>query len=397
MPDAEFANLTRLVHARGRLTVAAFMDLALYHPRFGYYARAARRSGRAGDFFTSVDVGSVFGELLALQIVEMAADFPVFDLVEAGAGNGRLAAAIMAALASQASALHARTRLHLVDASPAARAAQPATLGSSAANLVSSSADLPASFSGVLVANELLDALPVHQAVWQSHTVCEVFVTSDGETLRVVEDQPSTPRIAEYVDALRRIDGVTLLDGQRIEVPLAACDWLRTAAARLTRGFLLIIDYGQTAGELFSPARVDGTLTTYHRHIVSGPADRTSDGRPAWLQDAGERDITAHVDFSALQRVAAAAGLQSLGLVDQTYFLMGILEHAVASAGPPGGPGTPGEPRHFEGHTAADARRRLALKTLLLPGGLGSTMKVLVLAKDVGPISLSGLRRGRLT
>ena len=110
------------IRERGPLTVAAFMDLVLYHPQFGYYARAARRSGRAGDFFTSADAGSLFGELLAEQFAEMAHACPPdrpFDLVEAGAGSGRLAADVLRALAQRHPALFARVRLHLIEASAA--------------------------------------------------------------------------------------------------------------------------------------------------------------------------------------------------------------------------------------------------------------------------------------
>src|SRR5258707_10640921 len=145
------------------------MDLALYDPELGYYARAAQRSGRAGDFFTSVDVGPVFGELLAVQILEMArllaprapSPEPRFDLVEAGAGNGRLSADILRAIRRHDAAVYERLRLHLVEISAAARAAQRDALGDVAERLVSSSPDLPDAFEGVLLANELLDAFPV--------------------------------------------------------------------------------------------------------------------------------------------------------------------------------------------------------------------------------------------
>src|SRR6185503_13782025 len=149
------------------MTVAAFMDLALYDSRFGYYARAAKRSGRAGDFFTSVDVGTLFGELLEIQIAEMAAILgnQHYALVEAGAGNGRLSADILRAARSRDPELYTRLSVHLVEASATARAAQQSVLGDVADRLASSGPELPESFTGVLIANELLDALPVHQVV----------------------------------------------------------------------------------------------------------------------------------------------------------------------------------------------------------------------------------------
>src|SRR6266850_19961 len=164
------------------MTVAAFMDLALYDARFGYYARAAQRSGRAGDFFTSVDVGPLFGDLLELQIAEMAEILAVlpFDLVEAGAGNGRLSADILHAARERHPALYDRLRLHLVEVSGEARAAHAATLagleGLADGGRHLSSASLPESFEGALIANELLDALPVHQVVMREDGLREVYV-----------------------------------------------------------------------------------------------------------------------------------------------------------------------------------------------------------------------------
>jgi SAM-dependent MidA family methyltransferase len=177
-------RIADVIGERGPITVAAFMDLALYDPEIGYYARAARRSGRAGDFFTSVDVGPLFGELLEIQIAEMAdlltADpgLPTadFDLVEAAAGNARLSADILQASRRRDSAFYNRIRLHLVETSADARAAGRATLGEVADRLVSSSDSLPPTFTGVLFANELLDALPVHQVVMRPEGLREIYV-----------------------------------------------------------------------------------------------------------------------------------------------------------------------------------------------------------------------------
>jgi len=213
------------------MTVAAFMDLALYDPELGYYARAAQRSGRAGDFFTSVDVGPLFGELLEIQLAEMfgvlqTSDFSLqtFDLVEAGAGNGRLAADILRAARTRDRGIYDSIRLHLVEASAAARAAQTATLEDAAERLASSSPTLPSSFDGVLIANELLDALPAHQVVMREDGLREVYVSSDV-ALRLTEAPPSTPALQAYLDRL----GVTLEPGWRVEINLRAVEWVRDA------------------------------------------------------------------------------------------------------------------------------------------------------------------------
>jgi SAM-dependent MidA family methyltransferase len=355
------------------------MDLALYDPASGYYARAAQRSGRAGDFFTSVDVGPVFGELLEIQLAEMAdivtpampvpPDLPAlpgppaFDLVEAAAGNGRLAADILTAARRRDPAFYDRIRLHLIETSAAARAAQARILGSMHERLAFSSPDLPASFEGVLLANELLDALPVHQVVMRQDGLREVYVDASHGELRTIEGPPSTPGLEAYLDRL----GIALEPGARVEINLRACEWIQTAAKRLTRGFIIIIDYGHEARELYSATHAGGTLTTFARHTMAG-AERPADA-PAWLEDAGDRDITSHVDFTSVRMAAEAAGLTTIGLLDQTYFLIGL---GAANL------------------DVSDLKKRLALKTLLMPGGLGSTHKVLIFGKGVGTPALAG-------
>jgi SAM-dependent MidA family methyltransferase len=322
------------------MTVAAFMELALYHPELGYYARAARRSGRTGDFFTSVDVGPLFGELLETQLEEMAAilnsAFGIqnsFDLVEAGAGNGRLSADILGAARARGSRFYDSIRLHLSEVSPQARAAHTSTLGDHAGRLVWSDSALPGSFEGVLIANELLDALPVHQVVMREGGLREVYVAirsagglsraTDGEALALTEGPVSTPALNEYLEQL----GVELQPGWRIEINLRAVEWIHEAARHLRRGFIMVIDYGHEARELYSPTHAAGTLTAFSRHQSTGPE---APGVPAWLQSPGNQDITSHVDFTSVRAAAEAAGLQTLGFMDQTYFLLGLLPPDIA-------------------------------------------------------------------
>ncbi len=346
------------------------MECALYHPMFGYYARAAKRSGRAGDFFTSVDVGPVFGELLARQVIEMAAlsaparsnEPPSFDLVEAGAGSGRLSADILRAVRQQSPEIYDRLDLHLVEVSAEARSAQAATLGDVAERLRTSSAELPDTFEGVLIANELLDAFPVHQLIMREDGLREVYVVVLRDRLTTVEGPISTPELANYVER----EGITLEPGWRAEINLRAVDWMRNAARRLRRGFMILIDYGHSAAELFSVTHAQGTLTAYSRHTMSG-AEGADSAR--WLERPGEQDLTAHVDFTAVREAAEMEGASVLSFLDQTYFLLGL------------GAGD---------LDTADLKTRLSLKTLLMPGGLGSTLKVLILGKNVGQPPLLG-------
>jgi SAM-dependent MidA family methyltransferase len=405
----ERQSLIDVVRERGLMTVAAFMDLALYDPGFGYYACAPKRSGRAGDFFTSVDVGALFGELLEIQIAEMAdiladvgtdldrpaassptaadvgaeRDRPIawspnmgptprrdqpFDLVEAGAGNGQLSADILRAARTRDPHIYGRLHLHLVERSPGARAVQPAVLGDDVGRLKSAGPEMPEAFEGVVVANELLDALPVHQVVMREEGLREVYVEARGG-LSTREGAISTAALAEY---LERLD-VALEPGWRVEINLHAVQWVRETARRMKRGFVILIDYGHEARELYSVTHAGGTLTTFSRHTGSGA--ESSGDNPPWLDRPGEHDITAHVDFTSVREAAEAEGLITLGFLDQTYFLLGLSDLG------------------SEGATGADVaslKKRLALKTLLMPGGLGSTMKVLILGKGVGTPALRG-------
>jgi len=374
------------------------MDLALYDPEVGYYARATQRSGRAGDFFTSVDVGPLFGELLEVQLAEMseilkkataenaknaeqcflsassANSAVAFDLVEAGAGNGRLSADILRAARRRDRAFYDALRLHFVESSAAARGAQRSTLADVADRLVSSSTDIPDSFEGVLIANELLDALPVHQVVMRDEGLKEIYVVArlfngrDGReaeslALGTIEGPPSTPELQEYLDRLH----VELEPGWRVEINLRAVDWIRDAARRLRRGFIIVIDYGHEARELYSATHSSGTLTTYASHRSMGP--EPSIGVPVWLRNPGEQDLTTHVDFTSVRAAAEADGMTTIALLDQTYFLLGLL------------PGLT---------NPQSAIRNPQYKTLMLPGGLGSTHKVMILGKGVGAPALSG-------
>jgi SAM-dependent MidA family methyltransferase len=355
------------IRAGGPITVAEYVDLALYHSDFGYYAAARQRSGRAGDFFTSVDVGPLFGELLAVQLAEMWRLLGApsrFDLVEAGAGNGRLARDVLDALEREAPACCAATALHLVERSAAARGAQRDTLGSHAGRLASSGDTLPTGITGVIFANELLDALPPHQVVMREGGLREVRVVERGGALVAMEGPVSTPEIARYLERV----GAALSPGCTAEVNLAARDWMEEAAHALHRGFLLVIDYGHEAAELFSPMHAAGTLRTFRRHT-------TTSAERGWLDDPGGSDITSDVDLTGVRLAAEAAGLETLAALDQTYFLMG-LGAAERLA------------RDATGSVAA-LRRRLAATTLLLPGGLGSSHKVLVFGRGVGTPGLA--------
>ena len=366
------------IRTAGPLPFAAYAELALYHPELGYYSRAARRSGRAGDFFTSVDLGPLFGTLLAAQLAEMwrllrSTDGTArFDLVEAAAGNGRLARDVLDAAAADESEFYRAIDLHLVERSRAARDAQAATLGPHAGKVASSGTDIPPAMQGAIFANELLDALPPHVLEMTGDGLREVYVDVDQQGADFVErlGPLSDARLGTHVDDRN----ITLEPGWRAEIVPSAADWVRQAVGRLERGFLLLIDYGHEARELYSATHAAGTLATYRRQRVEDAGDGMP---PPWLAAPGECDITAHVDLTLVRDAAEEAGASTLGVLDQTYFLLGL--GAAERVG-----GDPGE------DDVAALRRRLALKSLLVPGGLGSTHKVLIFGKQVGTPALAG-------
>ena len=222
---------------------------------------------------------------------------------------------------------------------------------------------MPDTVDGVIYANELLDALPTHAVAMSDAGLREVFVDLVDDQFVERLEEPSTPRISEYLARA----GAEMRTGWRAEVNLRAEDWTKGAAAALRRGFMVLIDYGHGERELYDGSHATGTLTSYKQH--SQLAD--------FLQEPGETDITAHVDLSAVTRVAETSGLDVLGRLDQTYFLLGLGVTDIE---------------------ALSLQHRLSLKTLLLPGGLGSTHKVLIFGKAVGTPKLKGCSyRVRLT
>ena len=364
------------IRREGPLPFATYADLALYHPEFGYYTRADQRSGRRGDFITSVDFGSSLGTLLAAQCSEMwkHLDSERFDLVEAGAGNGRLSRCILDAISCTDASFYEATNLHLIERSPAARNAQSKELTSHQSKLASSDTTLPASDSitGVILANELLDAFAPHILVMTNTDLQEVYIDSENNGSFVERLGPlSNSRVKAHVEE-QKID---IEPGWRIEVTPEVETWIQNAVQVLHRGFLLLIDYGYEARELYSAVHSQGTVATYSRHQVE--TVKTTAAQP-WLIEPGSRDITSHVNLTVVESAAESAGATTLGILDQTYFLLGLgaATHATVTQSTT---------------DIGSIRRRLSMKSLLIPGGLGSTQKVMIFGKGVGTPKLSGL------
>lgn len=375
----ERTPLTDIIAARiadqGPITFADFMEACLYEPGMGYYTSPGRKVGAEGDFYTSITVHAAFGRVIAREIAQMwrSMGSPArFTLVECGAGNGRLACDIMDFLAAREQGLYAGLDLILVEREPsleAAQAEQLAVHGDRVRWLSPEGFGAEGfSFSGCLYSNELIDAMPVHRVLMTADGLAEIYVTFREGEFAEETGSLSSPAIAEY---LRRL-GIELHPGQQAEINLAGLDWLATAARALESGFILTVDYGFPAEELFAPHRKNGTLLCYHRHQVEeNPYIRL-----------GHQDITTHVDFSSLMKRGEEMGLQTVWFGEQYRFLLsaGIVEEIE-------------EIERSDASQEEKLRLRLTLKKLIMPeGGMGDTFRVLIQSRGVTSPRLLCLR-----
>jgi SAM-dependent MidA family methyltransferase len=362
-------ELVQRIRAQGPIPFAEFMRQCLYHPTLGYYSRA--ESEWFADFYTSVDVHPIFARLLARQLAEMWERLgrpAEFWAVESAAGTGRLASYFLDFSARELAEFYASLRYVAVEVSAARRAAHsPALAPQISAGRVHFAADLPAEIpDGCIFSNELLDALPVHRVCVRRGELQEVYVTAEGEKLREELGPLSTPEIDQFF----REQNVTLREGQQAEAGLAACRWLADAGARLQRGFVLTADYGHEAAELYNERHERGTVMAYSRHTVSEEL----------LRSPGEQDLTAHVNFTALDLCGRRAGLERTGLVTQLAFLAALGRgNEFADLYEPGA------------NEVEKLRGRLLLKTLIHPEGMGETFRVLIQHKGIETPALTGL------
>jgi SAM-dependent MidA family methyltransferase len=308
------------IRLRGPISFARFMELALYAPGQGYYERK-REIGRGGDFFTSVSVGPLFGQLLAFQFAQwMDALRPAggIQFIEAGPHDGKLAADILGWTSRHRPDLFERLEYWLLDESTARRAWQAETLRAWLPKVkwVSSVEALgQCQVDGIIFSNEFLDALPVHRLAWcaglrQWQEAC--VATQDGAF--AWEQRSPAAELMEHLPRMPAELAGVLPDGFMVEVCPSAATWWRTASFGLRRGKLLTVDYGLTDEERFQPERAPGTLRAFTRHHASADL----------LSQPGEQDLTAHVNFSALRQAGQAAGLRTEALARQSKFLTEI-------------------------------------------------------------------------
>ena len=364
------AEALRRIRQRGKITFAEYMETALYWPDGGYYA--TNEPGADGDFYTAPQAHPVFGSLIAVQLFQMwdILDRPKpFQVVEMGAGNGRLCHDIMSFSPQLPAGFSRALHYSCIDrsAGQGLEASLPYDLGQQVERVVSNEIPLK-NVVGCFLSNELPDAFPVHLVTMEGGELTEVFVTEgpDG-TLTEETGELSTDALAGRLEDL----GVTLDEGQRAEINLALEPWMRAVSDALLRGYVITIDYGGPASELYAPSRGQGTLSGHFKHTqAANPYRRT-----------GHQDLTAHVDFSTIVRQGRKFGLTPIGLITQGQFLnnlgLGVFTRKLRSLG--------------LSQPVLDANR-MGMLDVARPGGMGD-FKVLVQGKGVEQRGLWGLDR----
>jgi SAM-dependent MidA family methyltransferase len=334
-----------IARSQGWISFARYMEIVLYDPRLGYYTGGARKFGASGDFVTAPELGSLFGRTLARQL--KALDGAVMEF---GAGSGALADSLLA---------HADLEYCIVETSPDLKARQQAKLGRRVRWLER----LPERIRGVVIANEVLDAMPVHALAWRDEGIMERGVS-------VLEDRLAWRDRPAAGELLQQAKDLSVSPPYESEIGLVARAWMRELAGRLDEGVIFIIDYGFPRHEYYHPQRATGTLMCHYRHRAHADP----------FAHPGDEDISAHVDFTAIAEAASEAGLEILGYATQAQFLIncGITDVL--------GEANVENALHYA-PLAAEAQK------LLSPAEMGELFKVLAVGRGIAK-PLLGFARG---
>lgn len=355
--DSVEGRIKELIKRDGPITFARFMEMALYSEQGGYYTSLQEGEG---DYYTSPTAHPVFGALLALQLEQMwrVMGSPArFVVVEVGSGKGGLGQDILS-YAEELNSPFSDSLLYI--------RVEKAIPSKASDEQVIRAAGLPLhQLEGCVLSNELLDAFPVHRVIQQEGRLKEIYIGLHNEELGEVVDELSSPLIQQQLGET----GVSLSEGQQGEVNLRLRPWIEDVGEALTKGFVITIDYGYLAQELYAPERAQGTFRCYFKH--------TANRQP--FKRIGRQDMTAHVDFSALIRLGEEGGLRPCGLITQRQFLTNLGLHAFIDAL---------QLRNMR--QSEYYANRMGMQSLLDPQGLGS-LRVLMQQKGIDEPQLYGL------
>lgn len=364
-------RLRSLTDAQGGwISFATYMAEALYAPGLGYYSGGARKFGPGGDFITAPELTPLFGQALATQVQQIM-ELSAPHIIEAGAGTGLLAADLLLELEHRGALPESYA---ILEVSGELRERQFDTLAAKAPHLASRVSwldDLPKQFSGAIVANEVLDVMPVHLIAWRPDGIFERGVAVDAEGGFVWADRPVAGKVAEAAAAL---DIPLPEEGEYVsELNLAGRAWIGELAAGLTHGAMLLVDYGYPRAEYYLGSRSTGTLMCYFRHHAH--ADPF-----LW---PGLNDITAFVDFTAAAEAGFEAGLDVLGYTDQANLLYNCGVLACLA-------------RRAPEDSVDYIRAAKAVQRLTGPHEMGELFKVIAMGKGIEQPLIGFLRGDRL-
>jgi len=351
------------IKREGPLTFEIFMEMALYEPELGYYASDKIEIGRAGDFYTSQHVHSMFGSMIGKQIKEMwelTGKPKNFLAVEPGAGAGYMCKDIMDYLNKMN--LLDSIKYMIIERNPFLQKKQKSLL-ENYSDKVTWASSLPdiGKVRGCILSNELLDSFPVHMIAIENG-LKEIYVTADKNNLLELKGDPNTDALTDYINEF----SPELPEGYRTEINLRIKEWLRSVNEILEEGFILTIDYGYPSWDYYSPERNRGTLLCYHKH-------RTTENP---YMNVGEQDMTAHVNFSSVKKWGEEFGFETLGFCHQGTYLVSLgIDEMIREL--------PANRKEYLFEVAK-------IKKLILPGTIGETHKVMIQYKGKKPPELRG-------
>lgn len=354
-------HIQKSIRRHGPLTFAQYMEKALYTPGLGYYASGLPKIGQTGDFVTAPEISPIFSHCLARQAMQVLQSLPEANILEFGAGQGTMAKDIMLELEAQQQSLH---RYYIVELSADLRARQQATLQAQLPAVLFEKIvwldQLPTKpISAVILANEVLDAMPFERIRIEPEQALQGFVTFDESKNQFAWDyQKITQKpLQQFANHLIEYIGKVSDLGYETELNLNITPWLKSISTFLSQGVVLLIDYGYARTEYYQPSRVMGTLRCHYQHRAHS--------NPFYCP--GLQDITAHVDFTAVAESAYEAGFKVTGYTTQAHFLMGsgLLEMA----------------SNHDAPITEQLKTAQQIKTLTLPNEMGETFKVIALSK----------------